>query len=356
MEEFNDFSFDYLRDYLNTKVEYAVSQPDENSVHKLMALIQYLLNQMEEIYEFSYYMAKGDLSKEISRSNHFADPLKDLQSSLRHLKWQTQQIAKGDYEQEVNFLGEFSTSFNEMAEKLKEREAVERQKTKIEKQMLESKALQLQRELELKINYYEHLEEKSQELRDFRHDMKNHLLCLNVFLERGDIEEAREYLASISTVLSKRKEVISTGNVIFDALLSEKLEVANSFGIQFFMDISIREKLKIENVDWCILFGNSIDNAIEACQRLEHSEKIIYIKMVSKGNVVTVRMVNPIETTPIKINGSYKSCKEDEKGDHGLGIENMKRVAEKYNGYLNVEHTNNKFYLTMFLLLDLQIT
>jgi len=67
-------------------------------------------------------LAKGDLDCEIpSRDNAMASQLKSLHASLRHLTWQTQQIAKGSYQQRVNFMGDFAEAFNTMAQQLEER-------------------------------------------------------------------------------------------------------------------------------------------------------------------------------------------------------------------------------------------
>ena len=67
-------------------------------------------------------LSKGNLHSEVPKSNNeVAAPLKALHASLRHLTWQAQQIAKGDYQQRVDFMGDFSTAFNSMAEQLEER-------------------------------------------------------------------------------------------------------------------------------------------------------------------------------------------------------------------------------------------
>lgn len=84
----------------------------------LLQLREYLL----ENETFGEALARGDLDvKAPSVDNKIAAPLKEIQGNLRHITWQTKQVAKGDYGQQVDFLGEFSASFNEMIEQLKER-------------------------------------------------------------------------------------------------------------------------------------------------------------------------------------------------------------------------------------------
>jgi len=82
----------------------------------------YYVDCVKESQQFAQSLSKGDLSaKQPSRDNEIAGPLKSLHSSLKHLTWQTQQIEQGDYSQRVEFMGEFSDSFNTMTNQLAQR-------------------------------------------------------------------------------------------------------------------------------------------------------------------------------------------------------------------------------------------
>jgi len=87
--------------------------------------LEQIFVQINEACRFAEALANGELQAEASRSNIFAMPLKALQSSLRHLTWQTNQVADGDLSQNVNFLGEFSQSFNRMIESLRDKKSLE---------------------------------------------------------------------------------------------------------------------------------------------------------------------------------------------------------------------------------------
>lgn len=84
-----------------------------------------LIESFNEARELIAGLAQGNLQLSVSRSNRLATPFKELQSSLRHLVWQTGRIAEGDYSQRVHFLGEFAESFNAMVESLAEKARVE---------------------------------------------------------------------------------------------------------------------------------------------------------------------------------------------------------------------------------------
>jgi diguanylate cyclase (GGDEF)-like protein len=78
-------------------------------------------NSLDELRDFAAALGRGNLTADPPRNNELAAPLKSLHANLRHLTWQSQQVAKGDYNQKVQFLGEFAAAFNEMVLQLDER-------------------------------------------------------------------------------------------------------------------------------------------------------------------------------------------------------------------------------------------
>lgn len=95
------------------------SEP-EDEIHELSLKVNRLLHQLREVKEFILPLSSGKLGYTLPRNNFLASPFKQLQASLRHLTWQTQQIAQGDFNQRVDFMGDFSTSFNTMVDALGE--------------------------------------------------------------------------------------------------------------------------------------------------------------------------------------------------------------------------------------------
>ncbi|MCL1849766.1 MAG: cell wall metabolism sensor histidine kinase WalK, partial [Clostridiales bacterium] len=96
--------------------------------------LRYFAECVMETKSLAQSLAKGDLNGKIpSPGNEIASPLKSLHASLRHLTWQTQQVAEGDYQQRVKFMGDFATAFNSMAQQLEERKQSQtREKSKLQ--------------------------------------------------------------------------------------------------------------------------------------------------------------------------------------------------------------------------------
>lgn len=142
-----DILFEYLKAILYHPEQANLSLDDlPLEFQKFGRGMQLLGNWLEESKVFFKSLAKGDLTAEApTGDNVIAAPLKELQASLRHLAWQSKQVAKGDYNQKVDFMGEFSTAFNTMTAQLKaHQEAILK-----EKELVEAKNRELEQNLEL---------------------------------------------------------------------------------------------------------------------------------------------------------------------------------------------------------------
>ncbi|MGD1971737.1 MAG: ATP-binding protein, partial [Desulfobacterales bacterium] len=103
-----------------TSIELPEDYPD-NEIKQAVSYINKFITEYNGITELIYTLARGDLSFEAPKGKMLIlQSLKNLQASLRHLTWVTQQIAKGDFDREVDFMGDFSAAFNSMTKQLKD--------------------------------------------------------------------------------------------------------------------------------------------------------------------------------------------------------------------------------------------
>lgn len=132
--------FDYLRSILydSTPTQIDVHSLDED-FQKLGMGLQFLDHAINELKQCSTALAKGNLSEfNPSRDNFLCDNLKNIHANLEHLTWQAKQVAKGDYSQHVSYMGDFSNSFYQMTEQLKEREEHLKSEAELEKKHAET--------------------------------------------------------------------------------------------------------------------------------------------------------------------------------------------------------------------------
>jgi PAS domain S-box-containing protein len=98
---------------------------NENELRKLNQSVNNLIEKYQDADHFILNLSKGNLDTEVPKSNQLISPFKELQSNLRHLVWQTHRIAEGDYSQRIDFLGDFSTSYNYLISSLREKQVLE---------------------------------------------------------------------------------------------------------------------------------------------------------------------------------------------------------------------------------------
>lgn len=205
----------------------------------------------------------------------------------------------------------------------------------------------LSKQVENQIEYYEKINKIYGEFRSFRHDYKNHVLCLRGLIAAGKTEEALEYMETMGDMSSVEKDRYHTGNVIIDALLNDKSDKAETAHAELLFTGKVPDK-GISNADLCIIMANAIDNAIEACAKDDTgTAKEIKLEADVRQGYFFFKASNPIfETVEIKDKSSAATSKSD-KERHGFGISNIVMTAEKYEGDTEITTDNGIFTLSV---------
>ena len=158
--------------------------------------------------------------------------------------------------------------------------------------------------------------------------------------------DAKQYVENLSQQIGALYNVHVTGNLEIDAIISSKLVEARNNNIKVEHFITVGKKLPIGEMDLSVLLGNALDNAIEACNRYHESQAEILIKMDMDQQGLKILIENTMDKMSIKQSGSgFRTSKEDEQIKHGYGIDNMKRVVEKYGGNLVIDLDDHWFKL-----------
>ncbi len=195
---------------------------------------------------------------------------------------------------------------------------------------------------QMQAKHYAELESYQTEIRRIKHDMKNHLLTLNRIVDESESKDVRGYIASLLDSVEYAPSVIDTGNPPIDSVLNIKLGEAKKAGIDVQTDIIIPKGLKISFDNAVGLFGNLLDNAIEASVLAE--DKIILIKM----NVVNQALYIQTSNHSMNKSDSLLTTKAD-KINHGFGLRNISLVVKEYNGTMKVERKDDIFTVKIVL-------
>lgn len=214
---------------------------------------------------------------------------------------------------------------------------------------LNIKQNQILRRLDTQESQYAIALKTDEELREFRHDYKNHMMVVTALLNAGHVEEATDYLEKMKVISGTMGKQFSTGNFIADAILNAK----NSYAEEYAVHISFKGRIPaagIENDDLCIIFSNLTDNAIEAAKRAAGS-RFLNIESSVRNGYFTLTFTNPVAEKAIIKNNRIKTTKTDAK-NHGVGLRNVEKTAERYGGKLLLSCTDERFQADVMLKLD----
>ena len=204
--------------------------------------------------------------------------------------------------------------------------------------------------IKLKMKYYDEIELINQEVKKYKHDLANHLNLLHYFIEVNNIEEAKTYIERMGIDLKKINKsfyYIETGSDSLDFILNSKLLVAREKGIEVNTNIGPISELFISNVDLCTLLANLLDNSIEACERFEKKNTFIKVQLsLIKQNLI-INIKNSSNPVDVDEEGNYITNKKS--GDHGLGMLQINRIVNQYNGFISRTYENDIFETSILL-------
>lgn len=211
-----------------------------------------------------------------------------------------------------------------------------------EKEILE---LQVKNELKMYYSISENFEMQKRQAHEFR----NHILCVESLVREQKYEDLSAYINGISENNSDKNNVIDTNHVIVNAILNVKYHEALSKRILFVFRVNDLSKIKIQNEDLVVLLANLLNNAIEACEKCTEKKIIKFKFLLTDDNTVVLSVRNTYFEPLIYDRNEIKTSKINDPENHGVGIKNIIRVIEKYQGSYIIENRDQEFYFSIFL-------
>ena len=179
---------------------------------------------------------------------------------------------------------------------------------------------------------FEEIDNTYREMRGWRHDYKNHMQVLKIYVENRQWENARDYIVQMNEDLESIDHVIKTGNIMADAIVNSKVSLAKKKDIKLDVTAKIPKEIPMTDVEFCVVFGNIMDNAIEACEKLASKENKfirVYIGVFKKQFYMSVSN----STDQKKRTKKYLSMKGE---GHGFGLQRIDKIIHDKNGYLRL--------------------
>ncbi|MEG1312068.1 MAG: GHKL domain-containing protein [Romboutsia sp.] len=193
---------------------------------------------------------------------------------------------------------------------------------------------------------YENINQTHDKLRYVYHDLKNHMTCIKNYNTR---EEIISYINNLELQISDFKNFKNTGNKTLDIILGEKIYICKKYNIEFEENINISNLSFIQEADICAIFANALDNAIEACVKIDNEvEKRIEAKATYINGFAIIKFTNT-KVNNIKFSDDHIQTSKDDKKIHGIGISSIKYIANKYGGEVVVNYSDNEFILKIMM-------
>ena len=211
------------------------------------------------------------------------------------------------------------------------------------------KNILVQQQMQYQTAYFKELAEKYKLSNKAVHDTKNQLFAVSIALSKNEIEKAKTKVDEMCNNVFGVYNSMRTGVEALDALLNTKYMIMQNLGISFIHSIFINAVNQVDDTDLCIIIGNAMDNAIEACAKIDgEMAREIELKMMQVSDHLTIEMTNPAVETLKRINGKIVSHKKDT-ATHGFGLQTMEEIVNKYNGNLSITQNEEKFTLKIYM-------
>ena len=210
-----------------------------------------------------------------------------------------------------------------------------------EKEILE---LQVKNQVEM----YNSISENYEIQKRRSHEFKNQILCIESLLNDHEYDEAIRYVCNISNTFIGEKNVINTNHVIINAILNTKYQEAISKNIVFVFKVNDLSKIVIKDEDLVVILANLLNNAIEACEKCEE-KKIIKFKFMIEDEFIVLSVKNTYNQPIIYNDNEIITSKKVELEAHGVGIKNIIRIIEKYNGEYVIQNDEREFYFSLII-------
>lgn len=207
-----------------------------------------------------------------------------------------------------------------------------------------------EQQLELCERHQKETEIAMLQVRDVRHGMRNHLLVIRAYAEKGEMDKLKKYVENlIEDGGLESSWSVDTGNIVTDSLVGYWKRAAENEGIRFESELRIPIEMPFRGADISLIMGNLLENAVEGARETDGKRYIrLKIQYNRKNLLITVENSYKGNLKRGK-DGELRTTKTDV-ANHGIGIPSVRRAVEKYHGIVSVDDTRKGRFLIRVVL------
>lgn len=178
----------------------------------------------------------------------------------------------------------------------------------------------------------------------YRHDMRHHLNILSGMARQNESDEIVEYIESLNVSSELSAPELFCKNPAINAMLSEYINRAEKLGCRTKLSVSVPEELEFELPDVCVIFANSLENALNACEKCPEDKRYLDILAeYSDDCKLKISVKNSCPET-VKLDAEGLPIVETREDGHGIGLRSVKKTVEKYDGFICCACENDEFH------------
>ncbi len=197
----------------------------------------------------------------------------------------------------------------------------------------------------IKQKQFETLQERIEEARTAKHDMRQHLHMISAYMEDGKYEELKAYINSFRKTVPENITISYCDHYGINALLQYFAGLAQENGIAFSAKMELPSQIAIADDVLAVLIGNLLENAVEACSK--ESKPVIRIRSQMQGNAIFFKVVNTFTGQAKKSpDGLYLSTKHE---GRGIGLRSVRSIVNDYNGILKISQEDGLFTVSVLV-------
>lgn len=202
-------------------------------------------------------------------------------------------------------------------------------------------------QLALQEESYKNLNAHIAEAKAAQHDLRHHLSIIDSYMQSDNKELLQKYLNEYKSSLPDDTELILCENCAANVIIRHYTELAKAEGISVTVSLQIPQKIGIADSDLCIVLGNCLENALEACRRMDDGQRYIHIKSELHKNILGILIDNSFDGLIEKKNDIFFSRKRNHQ--EGIGTTSVRAVAAKYNGTALFTYSGKEFEASIVL-------
>lgn len=184
-----------------------------------------------------------------------------------------------------------------------------------------------------------------QDMKHLKHDFKNELEMLNSLISERKYETAENHIAELSDYIDKTCALCYTGNEAVDSLINIKISSAKMYNIKVITKMNTLSVPTENSMELCRIFGNALDNAIEACCKINEADRFICISIKEVDDVILIEISNSSKY----VDTSNLISTKAQKGIHGYGIQSICSSVTRMGGTYNFKYNGSAFIFKMYI-------